>query len=73
MKIPLRHCKDILDTLGMSGYTHKSDAIKLVENFCVYMLAKNQLDPKCFSGDIAKISKLLISSTLEIPGHPHPK
>ena len=64
----------ILGTLGMPGYPNPKWFYQLVDNFCVYLWAKYQLHPPCFSGDIAKICKLLISlGTLGIPSYKHPK
>ena len=75
----LRYCKDtenllfwVLWTLDMSGYAHPNWYYKLVVNFCRYLQAKNQLHPSCFSGDIAKICKLILG-TLGMPGYTHPK
>ena len=52
------------DTLGF---------LQLVENLCVYLQAKNQLYPLCFSGDISKMYKFLILGTLGMPGCRHRK
>ena len=60
-----RYCKLIvLGTLAMPGYANPKWYFQLVENFCVYLQAKNQLHTPCFSGDIVKICKLLILGTL---------
>ena len=68
LEILRRYCKLIaLGTLAMSGYTSPKWYYQFVENFCVYLQAKNQLHPPCFSGDIAKIYKRLILGNLGIP------
>ena len=65
-----RYCKlVVLGTLGMSGYTHPKRYYQFVDNFRVYLQAKNQLHPPCFSGYIAKICKPLILGTLGMPGY----
>ena len=46
---------------------------QLVENICVYLQAENQLHRPCFSGDIAKVGKILTLDTLGNPGYAHPK
>ena len=61
-----------MSTLDITGYAHTKWYYQLVENFCVYLQAKNQLHPPLFSGDIAKICKLLIFGTLGIPGYTNP-
>ena len=63
----------VLGTLGMPGYANPTWYYQLVENFRVYLQAKNQLYSPCFSTDIAKICKLLILCTLGMPGCTHPK
>ena len=40
----------VLGTLCMPGYAHPKWYYQLVENFCVYLNAKKQLHPPCFSG-----------------------
>ena len=73
LEILQRFCKlVVLGTLGMPGYASIKWYYQLVENFCVYLQAKNQVHPLCFSGDIAKICELLILSTLGMPGCVHP-
>ena len=75
----LRYCKDIVNwlflvlwawlampTQSVLRYYH------LVENFQVYMQAKNQLHLPCFYGDIAKICKLILGA-LDMPGYIHAK
>ena len=59
----------------MSGYTNPKckKYYQLAQNFSVHLQTKNQLQPPCFSGDIAKICTLLILSTLGMPGCKHPK
>ena len=74
LKILQKYCKlMILATLDIPGYTEPKWYYQLVENFCVYLHAKNQLHPPRFSEDIAKICKLLIFGILGIPGYAHPK
>ena len=69
-----RHCKlVILATLGMPAYAHAKWYYQLVENFCVYLQAKNQFHPSCFSGDTTKIWKFLNLGTLDMPGYAHPE
>ena len=69
----LRNCKlFIRGTLGMPGYAHPKLHYQFVQNFCVYMQAKNQLHLLRFSGDITKICKLNLGS-LCMPGYAHPK
>ena len=54
-----RSCKPVvLGTLSMPGYAHYKWYYHLIENFYVYLQAKNQLHPPCFYGDIAKIWNL---------------
>ena len=55
--------KLVLGTLGMPGYAHLKWYYQLVENFRVYLQAKNQLYPPRFSGDIAKICKLILDAS----------
>ena len=49
----------ILGTLGINVYAYPKWYYQLVKNVCVYLQAKNQLQNSCFSGDNAKICKLL--------------
>ena len=59
--LSLRYCKlVILVTLGMTSYAHPKLYCQLVEKFRVYLQAKNPLHTPHFSGDIAKICKLLV-------------
>ena len=68
-----RYCKlMVLGTLGMPGQANPKRYYKLVENFCAYLQAKNQLHPPCFSGDIAKICRHLILGFLGMTGCTHP-
>ena len=68
-----RYCKPVvLGTLDMPSYAHPKRYYHLVENFDVYLQAKNQLHPPCFYGNIAKIYKLILG-TLGIPGYTNPK
>ena len=54
VEILQRYCKlAYFGTLGMCGYVHPKWYYYLVENFCVYLQAKNQLHPPWFYGDIA--------------------
>ena len=57
----------------MPGFVHPKWYYQLVENVHVYLWAKIQIHPPCFSRGIVKICKLLILSTLGIPGYAHPK
>ena len=59
--------------LGSCRATHTQRYYKPVENFRVYLQAKNQLHPPFVSGDIAKICKLSLLDTLGIPHFPIPK
>ena len=54
--------------LHASNYTSTN-----VENFCIYLQAREQLHPPCFSIAIAKIWKLPIFGTLGMPGRAHPR
>ena len=74
----LRYCKDmakpfILGPFSMPGSTNpnKRDTINLSKTF-VYPQAKKIKSPR-FSGYIAKICKLLILGTLDMPSYAHPK
>ena len=72
LEILQRYCKlVILGTLAMPGYAQPKWYCQLVENFCVYLQAKNQLHPPCFSGD-AKTWKLIFG-TLRMSNYTHPK
>ena len=62
----------VLGTLGMPGHAHPNWYYQLVENFRVYLQAKNQLHSPHFSGDIAKICKLIFG-TLGMPDYTNPK
>ena len=60
-----RYCKLIVSgTLGMPGNRNPKRYCQLEENFRVYLQAKNPKNLPCFSGDIAKINKLVILGTL---------
>ena len=63
----------ILGTWAKTGYAYPKWYYHLVENFCIYLPAKKQLDPQRFSGDTAKICKLFILGTLGMYGYLHPK
>ena len=57
------YCKLVVSgTLGMPGYAHPNWYYQLVETFCVYLQAENQFHTPCFSGDTAKICKLILGS-----------
>ena len=61
LEILQRYCNlVILSTLDMVEYPHPKRYYQIVENFCVYLLLKNQFHFPCFSGDIAKMCKYLI-------------
>ena len=53
---------------GMPGYVHPKLYNHLVENFCVYLQAKNQLHLHTF---LEKCK--LVLDTLGMPGYIHPK
>ena len=57
----------------MPGHTHLKWQYQFEETSDIYLQAKNQLNYPYFSGDIAKIWKLLILDTLDMPGYTHPK
>ena len=57
----------------MPDYTHAKWSYQLVENFRVNLQTKNQLRPPCFSGDLAKIYKLITLGTLDMPGCTNPE
>ena len=57
----------------MPDYTHAKWSYQLVENFRVNLQTKNQLYPPCFSGDLAKIYKLITLGTLDMPGCTNPE
>ena len=60
LEIFRKYCELIvLGALVMPGYANPKWYYQLVENFRVYLQGKNQLHPTYFSGDIAKICKLL--------------
>ena len=48
-----------LGALVMPGHAHPKWSYQFVENFCVYLQVKNQFHSPCFSGDTAKICKLI--------------
>ena len=61
LEILQRYCKLIvLGPLDMPGYTRPKRYYQLVENLRVYLQAKKQFHPSCFTGDIAKIYKLIL-------------
>ena len=73
LEILQRYCKIvILGALGKSAYTHQK-FYRLVENFPIYLQAKEPLQPHVFHGDIAKICKLPLLGTLGMSGFPHLK
>ena len=61
----------ISGTFDMPGYTHSKSYYQLVENFRVYLQAQNQLHSPRFPRDVAKICKLLILATLDMPDYAH--
>ena len=74
LEILERYYKLILGTLGMPGFAHpKWYNQQLLENLCVDLQAKNKINHPYFSGDIAKICKLVILDTLCKPGYARPK
>ena len=63
LEILQRYCKLVVfSTLDMSRYAHPEWYYHLVENFCVYLQAKNQLHPPYFYGNVAKICKLILGA-----------
>ena len=62
-----------LGNLGMPSYVHPKWYYQLVENVCLYLQAENQLNPPRFSGDISKICKRLVLSTLGMSSYVNPK
>ena len=73
LEILQRHCKLVLlGTLGMFGQAHPKWYYQFIENFRVYLQAKNQLHLHIFSGDIVKICKLILD-TLGMLGNTHSK
>ena len=46
-----RYFKFVLGTLEMPNYAHPKWYYQFIGNFCVYLQAKNQLHPPCFSED----------------------
>ena len=52
----------VLDALGMPGHAQPKWYYQFVENFCVYLQVKNQFHSPCFSGDTAKICKLILGT-----------
>ena len=77
----LKYCKEIENSLFWVLWaclgTHTQYDIIILEmmvSSCLYLPAKNQFHPPYFSGDkFAKLWKLLISGTLDIPGYAHRK
>ena len=64
LEILERYCKIIiLGTLGIPGYAHSKWYYQFVKNFHVYLQVENQPHHQYFSGNIAKICKLLILGT----------
>ena len=49
----------ILATLGIPGYTYQKWYYQLVENFCVYLQAKNQLHHPCFLDTLQRYANFL--------------
>ena len=54
--------------MGLPGYSNPNWYYQLVENFRVNLQAKNLTSAPCFSRNIARICKLLISGNLGMPG-----
>ena len=46
-----RYCKLVLVTMDMPSYAHPKWYYQLIENFHLYLQAKSQLHPPCFSED----------------------
>ena len=68
-----RYCTLIvLGTLGIPGCAHPKWYYQFVENFRIYLQARNQFHTPCFSGDSVKIFKLILG-TLVMPGYTQPK
>ena len=59
----------ILGDLGMPGHTHVKRQYQFEVSFDGYLQDKNHLHPQRFSGDVAKICKLLTLGTLGMPGY----
>ena len=57
----------------MPGFAQPKLYCQFVENFCVYLQAKNLLHPPSFSGDIKKDINLLILGILGIPSYTQAK
>ena len=57
-----------LGALVMPGHAHPKWSYQFVENFCVYLQVKNQFHSPWFSGDTARIWKLILS-TLGLSGY----
>ena len=68
----VRYCKDIVNLLLYAWLCTPKGYYQSVENFCVYLQAKNLFHTPCFSGDTAKICKLILG-TLGMPGYTQPK
>ena len=69
--------KDITNLLFWELWTcmvtqHPKWYYQLVENVCAYLSAKGLNSSPRFSGDVVKISKLLILGRLDMPGYAHP-
>ena len=58
----------VLGPLGIPNHAHPKWYYQFVENFCVYLQVKNQFHSPCFSGDTAKICKLILG-TLGMSGY----
>ena len=69
----LRYCKDIANLLFLLIWACLALRTLLTcRKLCVHPRAKNQLHFPSFSGDTAKIRKLILGN-LSIPGYAHPK
>ena len=72
----LTYCKDIANLFGLvwaclAKHT-ESDTINLCKTFVFICRQKNQLHIPCFSGNIAKICRLILGP-LGMPGYTYPK
>ena len=67
LQVFLEKCRDIANLLFWVLRIKWN--YQLVDNFRVYLQVKNRLHPPSFSGDIAKMSKVLILDTLGMPGN----
>ena len=69
LKILLGYYKVVaLGALGMPDHAHPKWCYQFVEKCCVYLQVKNQFHSSCFSGDTAKICRLIFG-TLGMSGY----